>query len=136
MVSSPTEYLDSLIPAFSQAFKDAIVVERDDRPERCLLEMSGRYGQYRIRLLEIVSPHTSRKYVYYVLDGEHVVAGFDNTPDVQALKLKYGAKYTDYRSERIPHLHTENKTRVSLTDEMTLVSFIAWLYANIAIPSE
>ena len=44
MAETPTEYLDRVTALFTAAFESAAVVNRDDRPDRCLLEMTGQYG--------------------------------------------------------------------------------------------
>lgn len=57
-----------------------------------------------------------------------VLGGFDNVSDVSALKLKYGDKeYRKYRYEKIPHFHSEDKSTVSLTDEIRCEDFINWV---------
>lgn len=73
-----------------------------------------------------------RKYAYYILQADEVIAGFDNAPDPQALKLKYGASYTKYRQERIPHQHTTRKETLILTNELSFAEFLDWLAENLA----
>lgn len=50
-----------------------------------------------------------RKYRYYVLRGDWVEAGFDNSPDPRAIRLKYGRIGKEYANEYIPHLHRDDK---------------------------
>jgi hypothetical protein len=60
-----------------------------------------------------------------------VEAGFDNSPDPRAIRLKYGKIGKDHAGEQVPHLHLEDKTRLLLTDEMTFTSFVAWFKTNL-----
>ena len=100
-------------------------------PARALLELTGAYGSHRVRLLEIVTPDGRRKYSFYVLRDDEVIVGFDNAADPFALKLKYGAEYKAHILERIPHCHTEGKTKLALTEEMGCAQFIAWVQINL-----
>ncbi|MBM4425281.1 MAG: hypothetical protein FJ030_18185 [Chloroflexi bacterium] len=131
MAETPSEYLDGVAACFAAGFQESTVTLRDDQPERCILEMWGRFGDCRTRLLEIVAPDAPRKYAYYALRAQRVIAGFDNAPDPRALKLKHGPDYAEHRLERIPHRHTEDKTGLELTDEMTCADFVAWVKANL-----
>ena len=72
-----------------------------------------------------------RKYRYYVLREDWVEAGFDNSPDPRAIRIEYGDIGEEHIGEHIPHLHRDNKTRISLTEEMTFSAFVDWLKANI-----
>ena len=80
------------------------MVEEDHSPERAILRLTARHGRYRVFITEIVS-RASRQYRYYVLDGDIVVAGFDNAPDARALRLRYGRQRKKHIGELIPHLH-------------------------------
>lgn len=51
-------------------------------------------------------------------------------PNKSAIRLKYGQIGTRV-GEYVPHLHQENKTQLSLTEEMTFVGFVDWLKKNI-----
>ncbi|MEW6404455.1 MAG: hypothetical protein AB1649_21885 [Chloroflexota bacterium] len=62
---------------------------------------------------------------------EWVEAGFDNSPDPRAIRLKYGKIGKEYAGENIPHLHLDDKSRLSLTEEMTFTSFVEWVRANL-----
>ena len=135
MAETTSEYLDRVAALFASAFESASVVARDDQADRCLLEMSGYYGPYRVRFLEVIASDLSRKYAYYVLEGDRVIAGFDNAPDAQVRRLKYGPVHTSHRYERIPHRHAAGKAGVELTCEMSCADLIAWVRANLP-PSE
>jgi hypothetical protein len=66
-----------------------------------------------------------------LLRGDWVEAGFDNSPDPRAIRLKYGRFGAEHAGEAVPHLHREDKTQLFLTDEMTFEAFVDWLKANI-----
>ena len=106
------------------------VLEEDHSPERAILRLTARHGRYRVFITEIVS-RTSRQYRYYVLDGDIVVAGFDNAPDARALRLRYGRQRKKHIGELIPHLHLRDKTQLELTEEMTCAAFLTWLQADV-----
>src|SRR3989304_8896261 len=102
MAETASEYLDRVAAVFTLAFESASVVAGDDQADRCLLEISGQYGLYRVRLLEVIASDMSRKYAYYVLEGDRVFTGFDNAPDAQVRRLTYGRDDASRRYERIP----------------------------------
>jgi hypothetical protein len=114
------------IVALAQATFEQTEYAIDATPERAILRLEANYGQYRILVTELVSAGM-RKYRYYILRENWVEAGFDNSPDPRAIRLKYGQIGPEFAGEHIPHLHQENKIRLSLTEEMTFVSFIDWL---------
>ncbi len=63
--------------------------------------------------------------------GNWVEAGFDNTPDPRAIRLKYGEIGQEHAGELVPHLHSKDKTRLSLTEEMTFAEFVRWVKGNL-----
>ena len=71
------------------------------------------------------------KYRYYVLKDAWVEAGFDNSPDPRALRLKYG-EIRQHAGELVPHLHRENKQHLELTDEMNMEDFIQWFREHLS----
>jgi hypothetical protein len=79
---------------------------------------------------ELISDE-GRQYRYYVLRGDWVEAGFDNSPDPRAIRLKYGSIGQTHAGEPIPHLHRKNKAELFLTDEMSFIAFVHWLKANL-----
>ena len=103
----------------------------DTTPERAILRLQGLYGTYRIFITELIDAQR-RKYRYYVIEGERVEVGFDNSPDPRALRLKYGRIGTEHAGECIPHRHDQNKTRLELTGEMDVAQFITWIHANLS----
>jgi hypothetical protein len=66
-----------------------VEITTDSTPQRAILRIQAAYGPYRITVTELFSDGV-RKYRYYVLRGDWVEAGFDNSPDPRALRLKYG----------------------------------------------
>jgi hypothetical protein len=118
------------IIALAQATFEHVEYTTDTTPKRIILRLQATYGQYRVFVTELCSDGL-RKYQYYVLRGDWVEAGFDNTPDPRALRLKYGRIGEEYAGEHVPHLHRHNKTERSLTEEMTFEVFVNWLKATI-----
>ena len=114
----------------AQSTFEQVEYEIDTTPERAILRLQARYGLYRVSVVELFSDKL-RKYRYCVLRGEWVEAGFDNSPDPRAIRLKYGEIGKEHAGEYIPHLHQDDKLQLSLTEEMTFVAFVNWLNANL-----
>lgn len=106
------------------------MVELDTTPARTLLRIQAQYGRYRVFITEL-SDGSSRQYRYYVLQGNDIEAGFDNSPDPRALRLKYGRIGAEHVGEHVPHLHRVNKTQLLLTEEMSCVDFVQWLHQHL-----
>lgn len=123
------------IVRLSQTAFERVVYEIDATPQRAILRLQAQYGEYRVLITELFS-EAVRKYRYYVLRENWVEAGFDNSPDPRALRLKYGQIGTEHAGEHVPHLHRENKTQLSLTEDMTVPAFIDWLQTNIPLTGE
>ncbi|MGF1518388.1 MAG: hypothetical protein ACFCVB_11360 [Nodosilinea sp.] len=70
-----------------------------------------------------------------MLRGNYVEAGFDNSPDPRALRLKYGNIGQSHAGEYIPHLHQSDKTELVLTDEIFFEAFVHWLKETHPMPS-
>lgn len=69
-----------------------------------------------------------RNYSFYLLQGDTVIVGFDNSEDRRAQILKYGKRgWKKHFSERVPHQHTFGRQQIQLTEEMTIADFILWL---------
>ncbi|QTA91560.1 Uncharacterized protein dnm_076300 [Desulfonema magnum] len=101
----------------------------DITPKRAILNLHAKYGSCRVFVTELFSD-SIRKYRYYVLMGNRVEAGFDNSPDPRAIRLRYGKIGEEHAGEHIPHLHREDKTEMTLTKEMTFEDFVRWLENN------
>ena len=109
-----------------------VEVEIDTTPIRALLRIQAHYGPYRVFITEL-SDGSRRQYRYYVLQGNDVEAGFDNSSDPRALRLKYGRIGEEHLGEYLPHLHRANKTQLLLTEEMHCVDFVHWLYQHLPL---
>ena len=114
----------------AQSVFEQVAYEIDSTPERAILRIEAEYGKYQILVTELFSDEL-RKYRYYVMRGDWVEAGFDNSPDPRAIRLKYGEIGKEHTGEHIPHLHLDDKTRLSLTEEMTFAEFVRWLKSNL-----
>jgi len=114
----------------AQSTFEHVIYEIDTTPNRAILRIEAEYERDQILVTELFSDGI-RKYRYYVMRGNWVEAGFDNNPDPRAIRLKYGKIDKDHAGEYIPHLHLEDKARLSLTEEMTFVEFINWLKINV-----
>jgi len=107
-----------------------VTYEVDATPDRSILRINAEYGKYQILVTELFSDGL-RKYRYYVLRGNWVEAGFDNAPDPRAIRLKHGKIGEEHTGENVPHLHLDDKTSLSLTEEMTFAEFVLWLKGNL-----
>lgn len=81
-------------------------------------------------ITELLSPDY-RKYNYYILKGDYVVIGFDNSQDIRAIKLKFKKVPHNNIERLVPHKHLKDKTILELTDEITVGDFINWISLNI-----
>ena len=102
----------------------------DATPERAILRMQALYGVHRVSVSELLGEGV-RKYRYYLLRGNFVVAGFDNSADPRAIRLKYGRIDKTNTGQLIPHLHLNDKTELILTAEMGFDTFIVWVKENV-----
>jgi hypothetical protein len=117
--------VDSARTVFEQ-----ISYQTDITPKRSILNLQARYGMRRVFATELFSDDI-RKYRYYVVAGNRVEAGFDNSPDPRAIRLRYGKIGEEHAGEHIPHLHRKDKTEMTLTEEMTFENFVRWLKNNV-----
>jgi hypothetical protein len=85
--------------------------------------VTGCYCDKRVEVTEILTSQV-RKYSYYLLRSDVVLLGLDNSADREALRLKYGAEFVQHLHQPIPHLHTENKQRLALTEERSFADFV------------
>ena len=132
-MASTSEHFDRVLILCQTVCESVNLIIRDERPERALLKLTTRYGDFDLYISELVFPDESRKYAYYVLQQQKVIAGFDNAPDPEVLKLKYGAEYVQHRLELIPHMHSVDKMTATLTDIMDVEQFLAWVQTNLSI---
>jgi hypothetical protein len=57
--------------------------------------------------------------------------GFDNSPDPRVIRFKDGKIGKDHRGENVPHMQLDDKTRLSLMEEMTFAEFVRWPKSNL-----
>ncbi|MEH1767417.1 hypothetical protein [Nostoc sp.] len=124
-----TDYFTNIV-TIAQADFEQINYTTDITPKRSILRLEAQYGQYRVLITELFSDEL-RKYRYYILRGDWVEAGFDNSPDPRAIRLKYGRIGKEYTNQYIPHLHRDDKNQLFLTEEITVSDFINWIKINI-----
>ena len=127
-----TDYFAGIIQLAEATF-DTVQTTIDSTPKRSMLRLDATYGRYRVLVTELFGDRM-RKYRYYLLQGSYVEAGFDNSPDPRALRLKYGVIGQAHAGEHIPHLHRVNKTELTLTDEMVFETFVYWLKETYPLP--
>ena len=130
-MDTPSANAFDRIEALARETFEQVKPSVDFTPERAILRLRAVYGAYQVLVTELLSEGV-RQYRYYVLRGEWVEAGFDNSPDPRAIQLKYGRIGADHAGEPVPHLHRADKTQLFLTDEMTFEAFVDWLKANLA----
>ncbi|HJH26408.1 MAG TPA: hypothetical protein C5S37_06445 [Methanophagales archaeon] len=65
-----------------------------------------------------------RRHFDEIINSDLVVIGFDNAPDINALKIKYGEGYVHHLDERIPHFHGKGKKNTELTKEISFREFL------------
>lgn len=119
--------LDALIAKAQEVLQDVQLVRRDECPARALIDLEGRWGSYRVIISEIHLAVGSVRYAYYVLGASNeLIWGFDNSPDIRVIKLKYGRDYRQQLSERLPHRHSAEGDLI-LTEPMDFDAFLVWL---------
>jgi len=119
--------LGELIELLEGAFEEVHIIQRRATEALFLLRAECRYRNFRVKITEIVD-NQGRNYSFYLLRGDTVIVGFDNSEDRRAQILKYGKRnWKKHFRERVPHLHTFDRKEMRLTDEMSVVDFITWL---------
>jgi hypothetical protein len=124
LVGKITDHFTHIV-SIAQANFEQVNYTTDITPKRAILRLEARYGEYQVLITELFSDEI-RKYRYYILRGSWVEAGFDNSPDPRAIRLKYGRIGKEYGGEYIPHLHLKDKNQLFLTEEMTFSIFVDW----------
>lgn len=130
MDATITERFAAIVNLAQMVF-GTVTYHTDSTHKRALLNLQGTYGHYRVFVTELFSEER-RKYRYYVLLDNWVVAGFDNSPDPRAIRLKYGKIGSSHAGEYIPHLHQKGKTSLTLTEEMSFEKFVAWVEFHVS----
>jgi hypothetical protein len=129
-LDTPPTVAFARIEALARKTFEQVKPSTDFTPERAILRLRAVDGDYQVLVTELLG-EGARQYRYYVLRGEWVEAGFDNSPDPRAIRLKYGRIGADHAGEPVPHLHRADKTQLFLTDEMIFEAFVDWLKANL-----
>ena len=84
----------------ARAVLEDVEIEQDYSVKRALLKINGDFK------------------------NDFVLIGFDNAPDIKALKIKYGENYVQHHDERIPHFHGRGKESIELTKEISTKEFL------------
>lgn len=129
MDATIAEYFAGIV-SLAQTVFDQVEATIDATPQRSILRLQADYGIHRVSVVELVNAD-ARKYRYYLLRGDFVAVGFDNSADPRAIRLKYGRIDKTTTGQLIPHLHLNDKTDMILTEEMSFRAFIAWLRENL-----
>lgn len=106
-----------------QHFDEVIVVRRDITAQRAILTLRCEYRGKTIAVNEVLAKET-RWYSYYLVWSGKVLFGLDNASDREALRMRYGSDFIHHLQEPIPHLHTEDKQELELTDEKGFADFV------------
>lgn len=126
MAWPPEQHFEELILQAQQELQDVHIIRRDVGQSRALIDFEATWQEYRIVVSEIHRADGTARYAYYVLDsGNQLVQGFDNSRDIQAVRLCYGSNWKVYREEEIPHRH-DGAGNLSLTSFTTFVDFVDW----------
>ena len=120
------EHFEKVIELAHAKLTDIHVVQNDISISRAILQLRGNYRSFEVWLKEIQLP-SGNIYSYYVIEKNQVVVGFDNYPDAQVLKAKFGRGFRSHSEDRIPHRHGPGKRTVSLTDSIDAKEFLALL---------
>ncbi len=104
--------------------KNVEIIENDISIQRALLKLKGDFNAFSVRITEIIDKK-KRKYSYYVLKENEVIFGYDNAPDIRALKLKFGDEYHKHLNESVPHYHGKNKKEIKIGNEIQFEDFMS-----------
>ena len=109
MAWPPGKHIETLIAYAQQVLTDVRVIRQDESLHRALIDLEAQWLDYRIIISEIHRADGSWRYAYYILNQDNkLVQGFDNSPDITAVKQKYKTKWKSHIHEEIPHQHDTN----------------------------
>ena len=132
MAWPPGKHIETIIAQAQQALADVRIVRHDLGLRRALIDLEGSWNNYRIIVSEIHRADETVRYAYYVLDvNNQLLHGFDNSPDTQVVKLRYGLDWKPHLHEEIPHQHDANRNLTLTKESMTFSNFIEWLTNNL-----
>ncbi|MCI5188731.1 MAG: hypothetical protein D3905_02810 [Candidatus Electrothrix sp. AS4_5] len=128
MAWPPGEHLENVIAQVRLVLEDVNIVRHDINQVRAILDIEGRWRDYRIIVSEIHRTERDVRYAYYALDHTNkLVHAFDNSPDNVAIKQRYGTQWKNHLHEEIPHQHHSDGTLTITPEPITFTTFIAWL---------
>ncbi len=131
MAWPPDRHFTAIIQKANRVLRDVRFLRETVHRSHAVLNLEGSWGNYRIVASEIHRNNGTVKYSYYVLDKNNVmVAGFDNSPDRFALRLKYGPTFSAHLHEELPHQHPPDGD-IRLTEWMDFEEFLAWVEENL-----
>jgi len=87
MENEVRRHFDEIIEDAKTVLED-VEIEQDYSVKRALLKIRGNFGNLKVRITEVIDAD-KRKCAYYLINKDLVVIGFDNAPDINALKIKY-----------------------------------------------
>jgi hypothetical protein len=82
MDTTPADAFAGIVELAQQIFEH-VEYSTDFTPERAILRLQALYGPYRVLATELYSD-SLRKYRYFILKGDWVEAGFDNSSRCRA----------------------------------------------------
>jgi hypothetical protein len=117
------KYFNRIIDLAKKSLQSVKIVEYDISYRRAFLKIKANHKGFDVRITEVLDKD-GRKYSYYLLRGGKVILGFDNAPDIRALKAKYGSQFRNHFGENVPHRHGKKKETINLTAEMEFTDFL------------
>jgi len=117
------QHLEQILTLARQSFSAVEIIKYDISEERALLKLKCTCEHRDVFVTGVITQR-ERWYSYYLLESKAILIGLDNYPDRPALRLKYGDTFGQHLHEPIPHIHTENKQKLELTEEQTFADFM------------
>lgn len=125
MEEQARQYFEQILTLAHIHLENVVIKAQDFSEQRALLQFEGMWQNHRIVVTEIVRP-SSRAYAYYVLRNDQVVWAWDNAPDREALRLKFGKEFSKHIHDEIPHAHSRDGA-IRLIPEKMFSEFVASL---------
>jgi len=125
MAWPPGKHIEKVILRAKEYLKEVKITRKDCSQSRAIINLEGKYGENRIIISEIHRQDGSVRYAYYCLDhNNNLICGFDNSPDIKAIKKQFQNDWKSHVHENIPHKHSSNNSGIELTQFITLEKFI------------
>lgn len=129
-------HFDELIQTTERYLHQPRIIRLEIGAQRALIDIEAQWGGHRIVLPEIHRPDGSLRYVYYALDrNNRLVIGFDNSSDIQAIKMRFWNEWRQHLHEEVPHKH-DSQQNLQLTNTMDAIQFVNWLQTNLPSKTE